>query len=174
MEESFKYEVGISFAEKDRNAALALALALELAGFKSVYYYPDQQPATVGLPLKEELEVIYSRECRYTVMLLSKHYFGGEFATIERHAILKRRAANPGIRIVIPVLLNRKLNLSGYPELNGLGYTEWDYKPKEIAQILRSCFGGENTKGNKTVYLLKQINVAGNVRDMINNATINF
>jgi hypothetical protein len=59
LKNSFKYEVAISFAEEDRNAAIALALALELAGFNHIYYYPDNLAATAGKTLIPELQKIF-------------------------------------------------------------------------------------------------------------------
>jgi len=34
----YKYDVAISLAEENRNSVLALVLALEICGFKNVYY----------------------------------------------------------------------------------------------------------------------------------------
>ena len=54
----YKYDVAISFAEEDRNAALALALALEAIGFNKVYYYPEVQGLDWGAPLEKLLTKI--------------------------------------------------------------------------------------------------------------------
>ena len=56
----YKYDVAISFAEEDRHVASEIKLALEIKGFKKVYYYPNERAATWGKELEKELENIYS------------------------------------------------------------------------------------------------------------------
>jgi hypothetical protein len=42
---------------------------------------------------------------------------------------------------VLPILLNKSLSLSAYPDLAGLGYFYWDFNPKGAAAILKENFG---------------------------------
>jgi hypothetical protein len=149
MKIDYTYDVAISFAEEDRNAALALALALELAGISKVYYYPEQPSATTGKVLNEKLRKIYSEECRYTVMLLSDYYFRKPIAKLEMAAIIKRLKEQSHLVTVIPVLLRDNINLPKNSILNKLGYKHWNYNPKEIASILVQEFGTKSNPSDK-------------------------
>jgi TIR domain len=160
----YQYDVAISFAEEDRNAALALALALEIACFKKVYYYPDKRASTWGRELSNELTKIYLHEARYVVPLLSKYYFDENkiYAKVERQAIKKRITVDPDKVFVLPIVLD-SIKADKYSDLFNLGYINWDYKPKAIAAQLNEVFGKtvhayENMKPEKKAKLLvKQI-----------------
>lgn len=142
MNRKYNYDVAISFAEEDRNAALALALALEIRGFKKVYYYPNQRAATWGRELKIKLESIFSTEARYAIVLLSNNYFDmkKEYTPIELAAIKKRINEEVGIVYMLPVKLNINENLEKHIDLSK-GYLNWQYNPKKIAGELIRCLG---------------------------------
>lgn len=148
----YKYDVAISFAEEDRNAALALALALEMRGCKKIYYYPEQRVATWGRSLKEKLERIYSIEARYAVVLLSNHYFDSkkEYTLIEFAAIEKRMKKEPGLVYMLPVKLNSAESFEIHDSLRR-GYLDWQYNPKRVAEALLKRLGKPATPPPKRV-----------------------
>ncbi len=143
MGNEYKYDVAISFAEEDRNAALALSLALEMYGFKSIYYYPEKRAATWGSDLKNSLSKTYETEARYSIILLSDHYFDKKkvYPKIEFNAIEKRSNRQPGIVYMLPVKLDNSRRYEAYHLLAGKAYLEWNYNPKEIAQVVKELLG---------------------------------
>ena len=182
MNIKYKYDVALSFAEEDRNVALAIALAIEMSGFKKIYYYPDQRSATIGKRLHDELKKIYGKETQYIVVLLSRKYFQKPTAKIELQAIYNRIQRQSAITCVIPVMLQKKLNLSSYPYLKKLTYLEWSFQPKEIAELLKNKLGSsdssdlgellaKNVKDNVSVI---QSNQAEHSQMQQNNSTFNF
>src|ERR1700760_1841223 len=122
---TYPYDVALSFAEEDRNIALALALALELRGQKKVYYYPLHYEATWGTELEARLREIYTREARYAVVLLSDDYFRKRFTAIEHAAIRDRAAAEAGTVYLLPVLLQDP-DSAALREYSNTGYLRWD------------------------------------------------
>jgi hypothetical protein len=176
----YKYDVAISFAEKDRNAALAMALALELNGFENVYYYPDQLAETTGKGLLTALEKIYSNECKYIVLLLSDKYLKGKTSKEELRFIYERIKKNKYLVCAIPVKLHKELILSKFPLLKEITKIDWDYNPKRVAKILEKNFGAMQianigdilVKEEKKHYKIKQINTAYVVKTQINTTNI--
>lgn len=173
------YNIAISFAEEDRNAALALSLALELKGVKNIYYYPDKLGDTAGKVLLKELRLIYTERAKYTVILLSKKYLKKPTAREELEAIYKRMLREPDINSVVPVVLGAKVDLSDYPALKELAYLDWNYEPKKVADILISFLGktrvgpGEGlAKPDDDKISISQINNDGKYQE--NNMNINF
>lgn len=175
------YDVAISFAEEDRNAALALALAFELKGVNDVYYYPDKLTATVGKSLVNELKAIYTKKARYSVILLSKKYFKKPTAQEELKAIYKRVQRDPEINCVIPVNLKAHVDLSKYPALKRLAYLDWNFEPKKVVDILLSLLGKHRiepgdilAKNNDSKNKFIQKNTAVKAKRQQNNMSINL
>lgn len=147
MNKEYKYDVAISFAEEDRDAALALLLSIKLAGFRKVYYYPDKREATWGELLPETLTKIYSHEAQYAVVLLSNHYLdpGKAYTHIELAAIRARARQEPNHIYMLPVKLNDSVTLKAHPDLNQIGHLNWEYNPDVIVQLLKKCLGKRTT-----------------------------
>lgn len=72
--DNYKYDIALSFAEEDRNIAVALARELGRKGI-SVYYYPDNIIETAGKQLSQKLTEIYTKDAKYAVVIVSDHYF---------------------------------------------------------------------------------------------------
>jgi hypothetical protein len=149
----YKYNIAISFVEEDRNAALALALALEIKGCKKVYYYPDNLDETSGEILLNILSEIYAKRARYAVILLSANYFKKVkgLVGIELQSIEQRMTKESGIAYAIPVKLERELSLENYTFLNQLAFLEWNYNPRKIATILLKRLGKRTSKREKLI-----------------------
>src|ERR1700722_19683322 len=133
--ESFEYDIAISFAEEDRNAALALSLALGAAGIKKVYYYPDLPGTMVGKRLKEELTAIYRERAEYAVALLSEDYLKKEYSMIEMEAIKERMTRETEKVYLIPVVMEDTFP-DLMPEIKDIGYLKWEANPKRIAALI--------------------------------------
>lgn len=145
----YKYDVAISFAEEDRNAALALALALEMEGVKNVYYYPLHYEETWGQQLKDKLTCLYSEQARYAVLLLSPWYFKKDMTAVELNAVRSRASKEKHIAYMLPVILDEEC-LKEAQEFTELGYVKWEYNPRTIASTLHKLLGGE--KADLPVY----------------------
>lgn len=168
----YKYDVAISFAEEDRNVALALMLALEISGMKKIYFYPEKRTATWGKGLESSLAQIYETEARYTIILLSDHYFDEMrvYTKIEFNAIEKRSNAQPGIVYMLPVKLDNSRRYEAYRLLAGKAYLEWNYNPKEIAQVVKELLG----KKHDNIFQKKEslVYINGNNNQQIINANV--
>jgi formylglycine-generating enzyme len=137
---NYQYNIALSFAEQDHDAALALKLALEAAGIERVYYYPDYTEETWGQPLARQLALVYAEKARYAVVFLSKHYFNKQFTNIEFEAIQKRVKQDAPSLYMLPVLIGKDTDL-GHPALKGLTYIQWEHNPKVIANTLALLLG---------------------------------
>lgn len=142
MQETFKYEVAISFAEEDRNIALSLSQALDAAGLAS-YYYPDNKADMVGIDLEEKLTSIYRHEAKFAVVIFSDHYFRDDkpYVKTELTAIQNRMEEDAGTVYMLPVKVHKDVSLKKYPELDSLTYLLWNHNPGEIADILKELLG---------------------------------
>lgn len=137
---TYRYDIAISFAEEDRNAALALSLALEMAGFNKVYYYPFNYEATWGKEIERELDKIYSEKSKYAIAFFSNTYLKKRFSTIEREAIFRRIESSADMAYMLPVVLPG-FAIEKYAEFTKFGYMMWDYNPKEIALVVAKVLG---------------------------------
>lgn len=84
-EETFDFDVAISFAGAQRPYANALRLHLDDYGL-NVFYDEQQQHALWGRDLNEELTSAYGRKAFRVVMLISKDYVERAYPRIERRA----------------------------------------------------------------------------------------
>ncbi|RXK60035.1 TIR domain-containing protein [Lacibacter luteus] len=170
----YKYEVAISFAEEDRNIALALKLALGIAGFTSVYYYPTYQGKNWGTELAEQLTRTFYEEARYAIVLLSAHYFAVEkkYTKVEFKAIKRRIRSDPKNVYLLPIKLSADFSLKNYPGLSNLNYELWNYDPEKVAQYLKEQFGDGLIELRKTTDNITKINNIGNDALIIIGSTI--
>jgi len=136
----YEYDIALSFAEEDHNAALALKLALEAKGINKVYYYPDHAQETWGKPLAKQLAIVYAQKARYAVVLLSKAYFTKGYTYIEFEAIQMRCQQDSDNVYMLPILIGDNAELV-HPSLEGLTYIRWQYNPKYIADTIALLLG---------------------------------
>lgn len=136
------YDVAISFSEQDRDVALCISLALELAEVKSCFYYPDHREETVGRSLAKRLHDIFYSKTRAAVVIISKAYFErpDAYTLVELAAILARISMEPDAVFMIPVVIDES-SLYGYDGLNRFGWIKWEHKPKDVGQILKNILG---------------------------------
>lgn len=148
----YKYDVAVSFAEEDRNAALALSLAFEIVGVKKIFYYPDRRLDKIGESTGEALNRIFRYEARYAVALWSTHYFSPEkkYVGIEMNAIRNRMHEDKSTHFMIPVKLHEDLIIED-EELSNINYFPWNYDPKSLARDLHKLLGSEIDYDNAQV-----------------------
>jgi hypothetical protein len=157
MSTEFKYDVAISFAEEDRDAAKSLSLELVHCGL-SVYYYPDQSAATLGRPLDDTLRAIYRDEARYAVVLFSENYLDPEkqYTIIELEAIRYRMQLEPDKVYMLPVKLNESVSLAAVRELLGKEVVDAESNPG-IGQVVFGTVDGKvQVIANSNIDLIDQ------------------
>jgi hypothetical protein len=139
MKELYKYDIALSFAEEDRDIALALSLALKQHSF-TVYYYSDSIEETWGTELEKRLTEIYKEKARYAIVILSNDYFRKSFAAIEFAAIQQRIRQEADTVYMLPVLAHELTLLEKY-EPGKYAYIKWEHNAEDIAEKLKLLFG---------------------------------
>lgn len=183
MDNQYKYDIAISFANEDRNAALALSLALEMAGFQSVYYYTNHLAATAGRNLKPAIRKIFAEESKYIVVLVSEKYLKKapySLVKTELSTISQRVRKDRPVITVIIVKLSKKISFSRNSVLQSIGHIGWDFDPKKVTAILKETFGAIPSKDQGELFEKKitwefeinQTNKAGVARNQENNLTV--
>jgi hypothetical protein len=101
----FLYEAAISFAGEDRSIARELVGALKKYDI-NMFFDEAEQETLIGKNLYTHLKNLYSQQCRYCILLVSKHYVKKRWtsrvelpAAQERDFISKRE-------YILPVLLD--------------------------------------------------------------------
>lgn len=147
MEQLKQYDTAISFSEKDRNIAVAIAAALRAKGI-SCYYYADNMHETLGKELKKALKKIYQYQSRFSIIIISEHYLKSKWTVVELKAILEKGKAFP--ETIIPIKTDNTLpaNIKGLnPEL---GYIEYRYSPENVVtEIIRRLGNNPPTQTNQ-------------------------
>jgi hypothetical protein len=84
-----QYDVALSFAGEDRNAARQLASGLQEKGY-SVFFDEFEKANLWGADLSVKLKRVYKDEARYCVLFVSQHYERKPWTNHERQAALAR------------------------------------------------------------------------------------
>jgi transcription elongation factor Elf1 len=156
---NYKYDVAISFAEEDRNIALALSQSFEKIGLKA-FYYTQEELLGWGNDLQRHLEQIYFVDAQYVVVLFSENYLREDKINtkLELAIIQSRMMDKSDIVYMLPVRVDEKLALTDYPDLENLIYYSWKHTPDVIAFELKRLLGkellaiDENTKPDSIIY----------------------
>lgn len=104
MEESYVYDVAVTFAGEDREFVEAVVRDVASAGYK-VFYDQDEQVTLWGEELTEFFPRIYEERSRYAVMFVSRHYAAKPWTRLERRSVLVR-AMNQPTPYLLPVRLD--------------------------------------------------------------------
>jgi hypothetical protein len=96
-----KYDIALSFAGEDRSYVEQVATQLEQLGVK-VFYDEFEQHNLWGKNLFVHLSDIYSKEAKYTIMFISKHYKKKKWTNLERES-MQERAFNEAEEYILPV-----------------------------------------------------------------------
>jgi TIR domain-containing protein len=101
--QEFRFDFGISFAGSDRDLARQLRDALGKAGF-SVFFDEDYEHEMLGHDGSLYLRNVYSRECRFCIVLISQTYDKRDWTTLEREAVQARELRGErGVLIPVPI-----------------------------------------------------------------------
>ena len=128
MPSRHSYEVALSFAGEDRSNAEALADALHRRGVK-VFYDEFAKADLWGKDLYSHLSELYSKQAKYCVVFISKHYSTNPWPKLERKAS-QARALNQDEEYILPIRLDES-EIPGI--LSTTGYLRW---PPENAESI--------------------------------------
>ena len=128
---TYEFDLVISFSEEDRVIASGISLALSLYGVKH-YYYPEYQSMMNGKDITISLNDIYEHQGRFALVIASDHYVKKRFTTLEYKAIERRRGIQPGYMILVRVgdLDVAKLSESS----KDLVYFDWNQEFKPLVK----------------------------------------
>lgn len=132
-DESFEFDVVISFAGPDREVAREISDIVTAAGYRVFYDY-DRQHDLLGQDLAEYLQDVYFRRGRYAVVVVSRAFLASTWASNwEWRAVMARMRSQRG-----PYVLPYFLDDTVVPGLNDtLGYaTGAQHTPREFAQLV--------------------------------------
>lgn len=89
MDETYKYDVALSFAGEDRKYVEEVALFLKKKNIAVFYYYFEEE-ALWGKNLISYLEEIYTNKSKYCVVFISQYYVQKEWTCYESAAAMVR------------------------------------------------------------------------------------
>jgi len=119
-EESFAFDVALSFAGEDRSYAVQIAERLQARGV-TVFYDDFQKAELWGKNLYSHLSDLYQNKARFCVMLLSKNYSAKPWPTLEREAA-QARAFQTAREYILPVRIDGSTIAGVLPTV---GYLDW-------------------------------------------------
>jgi hypothetical protein len=136
-EESYDYDVALSFAGEDRPYVKEVADALHAMGVR-VFYDRYETAELWGKDLYTHLDEIYRKRSRYCVMFISHHY-GERVWTGHERASVQARALESAQEYVLPARFDDT-------EIPGLrpttGYIDLrQLKPEELASLVVQKLG---------------------------------
>ena len=147
------YDVALSFAGADRSVAEALARALQQNNV-SVFYDDFERADLLGKNLIDYLSDLYSRRCRYCVLLISAAYAEGDWTRLERQS-----AQSAALRLSRDFILPLRLDDTDVPGL--LSSTAWvDLRKRaipDVADLLAEKVMGRTFAARVTTSNPKQI-----------------
>lgn len=122
--ENKQYDVAISFADKQRDIAEAIAQKLQAQNV-TVFYDKFEQSALWGKNLRVELAQIYQHKCKFIVILLSQEYFTSYWTAYEMTMIMERFLSDTSNNIILPVRIGDFKQTTSSPITN-LGYVHME------------------------------------------------
>ncbi len=137
----YKYDIAISFAEEERDIAALLDTVFRLRKFKRIhaFYYPKFKSELLGEDLDQILPVIYEKQARYALIILSDKYLTKDYCKIELAAIKKRRNVQETRYAFVIQKDNTELTEIGFPR--GFVYYPWNYDAEDLADTLLEILG---------------------------------
>jgi hypothetical protein len=101
--QGFRFDFGISFAGPERDLARQLRDGLRDAGF-NVFFDEDYEHEMIGHDGSIYLRNVYSKQCRFCVVLISQAYDKRDWTNLEREAVQARELRGErGILIPVPI-----------------------------------------------------------------------
>jgi hypothetical protein len=131
-QQTFEYDVAISFAGQDRPLAHQLFEILRSKGIR-VFYDKNEQADLWGKNLRDHLPDVYSKRARYCLMIISKHYPLRDWTRVERTSAQARAMRQPE-EYILPI----RVDDTEIPGLDStIAYVDARHmSPDEIAELV--------------------------------------
>ena len=117
--DGYEWDVAVSFAGEDRPLAHDVVRRLQEAGVR-VFYDHDHVSTLWGENLVDLLHAIYSRQARFALLFLSRHYLAKNWSNHERQSV-QERALTQRSPYILPVRID-DTDIPGLPAT--LGYLD--------------------------------------------------
>ena len=131
------YDVAISFAGEDRQAARGLADSLTRRGSK-VFYDEYEVASLWGKDLYQHLANVYTNKAKYCIIFISSHYARKLWTNHELRSA-QARAFRERTEYILPIRLD-DTSLPGVPETTG--YLSWqEHTPESVADLVLMKLG---------------------------------
>jgi hypothetical protein len=104
VSDEYEWDVAVSFAGEDRGLVRDVVRRLQSAGV-TVFYDEDHIPALWGANLYELLHSVFSRQARYVILFVSRHYVEKNWSNHERQSAQERALAQRG-PYILPVRID--------------------------------------------------------------------
>ena len=129
----YTYDVALSFAGEDRQYVEKVAAALRTMGVR-VFYDKYEVAMLWGKNLYTHLQDIYTKQARYTVMFISRHYREKLWTNHERESAQARAFAEKA-----EYILSARFDDTEIPGvLPTVGYINLiDYSPELFAELIK-------------------------------------
>ena len=126
-----KYDIAISFTEKDVAVAQKMATALRKKGFEVYFYKQENQ---VGQQLDRIIEHVFGNRSNYGLVILSREYRQKTWTMIEWRTLQKARKKYR-IKKVFIVKIDEDVHLPGLKSTTI--YEKWNDNASEIANRIK-------------------------------------
>lgn len=122
MNNSYEYDVALSFTGEDRQYVEEVALLLKGYGVR-VFYDKFEEDKLWGKNLYDYLSDVYTKRAKYTIMFISKHYKEKLWTNHERES-MQERAFQSSREYILPVRFDDTeipgiRSTTGYLDING-------------------------------------------------------
>lgn len=138
-EETYEFDVAVSFAGEDRDYVEEVVAPLKKAKVR-VFYDSDYMAETWGENLVEFFDGVYRKRSRYAVMFVSRHYAEKMWPRLERRSALAR-AMEHRAAYVLPIRLD-DAEIEGLLPTVGMIDARRHGIEKIVEAILRKLAGG--------------------------------
>ena len=135
------FDVALSFADEDRETAEKIAVKLKNKGFK-VFYDNFYKMELVGKDLSKIFHRIYSKNSKYVIIFISKHYSIKDWSNFEFEIALEESKTRKK-EFILPIKLDDSI-VQGLKRT--IGYI--DFKKEGIDGIVRILVEKINSKPN--------------------------
>lgn len=130
-----KYDIALSFTEKDSAIAQKMARELRKKGF-SVYFYKNINQ--LGEDLSSIIQTVYGNRSNYGLVILSEEYKQKSW-TMKEWKTLQKAKNKRNIKKVFVVMVNGRHHLPGLKE-TAIHY-KWKNDPKDLAKKIKENVG---------------------------------
>ncbi len=143
-----KYDIALSFTEKDSAIARKMSRELQKKGF-SVYFYKNIDQ--LGEDLSSITQNVYGHRSNYGLVLLSEDYKQKSW-TVKEWKTLQKAKKQRKVKNIFVVMVNGRHHLPGLKE-TAIHY-KWKNDPKDLAKKIRKSVDSPPVRGLQYIMIL--------------------